>query len=402
VKRCPKRALWVLACVGLLSVFSCASAAQPKGGRFAEPPLAEPTEFTNVFVMGYFGEYMPMTKAKFEQVLIHAKKSGYNTIYCSYYDWRLELCRKHGMKMMIDFVRLGRDLFFCPTWAEKVCRKLRGDSAVWGYAISHDALRAGGAWFDPMITKLREWDPTHPIWLGCYRAYGIAQVGVSPGVFAWYDYHWARGHVHHFFNLMYYWRLTQGRGEGHTGRWILFTNYNRDLYTLNTSIACGLKVSLWFMCNQWNGETWTDGHHKKVNAEVRLMYKELMKIGRPVAVYTTPTTKDPGNRDKAKGLPWRGWVKIPDDHWVQVRSGEVILGMYKYKDGTDAIYVANHNAYAGQKMILEFKSDKKLNVDMFDRKKGGWTKMKLEGKKLSFDLAPAGGELLRITGRGGK
>src|SRR5437016_827432 len=38
----------------------------------------------------------------FENLLVNMRKSGFNTIHCVYRDWRVALCRKHKVKMMID------------------------------------------------------------------------------------------------------------------------------------------------------------------------------------------------------------------------------------------------------------------------------------------------------------
>jgi hypothetical protein len=131
------------------------------------------------------------------------------------------------------------------------------------------------------------------------------------------------------------------------------------------------------------------------------LYPELMKIGRPVAVYSTPTTKTPDNRDKARDVP-KPLKPIPEDHWAQVKSGEALLGFFTYDHGTDAIYVANHNAFAGQRMVVELRkeqAEKLLELSLLDRKTGKWRAMKLDGDAVTFDLAPGAGELLRVKGR---
>ena len=117
-----------------------------------------------------------------------------------------------------------------------------------------------------------------------------------------------------------------------------------------------------------------------------------------MAVYSTPTTKTPANQDKEKGVP-ASLEGIPDHFRIQVRSGEAILGIFKYENGGDAVFIANHNAFLGQRMIIQFKSDQDEappGISMFNRDTGKWHQMKLEGDTLTFDLAPAGGELLRL------
>ncbi len=48
------------------------------------------------------GDHFSSDPKIFENLLINMRKSGYNTIHCIYRDWRVELCRKHNIKMMID------------------------------------------------------------------------------------------------------------------------------------------------------------------------------------------------------------------------------------------------------------------------------------------------------------
>ena len=86
---------------------------------------------------------------------------------------------------------------------------------------------------------------------------------------------------------------------------------------------------------------------------------------------------------------------------MQVKSGEVIVGFFQYKNGTDAVWLANHNAFAPQDMVLELKPKEgdKLTVELLDRKTGKWRELLLKGDTVSFKLGPAGGELLRVKGR---
>ena len=59
-----------------------------------------------------------------------------------------------------------------------------------------------------------------------------------------------------------------------------------------------------------------------------------------------------------------------------------------------ALFVANHNCYAGQAVAL--KLAKPLRVHLFDRKKGEWRSLKVTDGSVTFPLDPAGGELLRL------
>ena len=67
-------------------------------------------------------------------------------------------------------------------------------------------------------------------------------------------------------------------------------------------------------------------------------------------------------------------------------------------DGTDALSIANHNARAAQAMTLA--APQGMRLELFDRKTGEWTALAEKDGAFSFELAAAGGELLRV--RGGK
>jgi len=193
--------------------------------------------------------------------------------------------------------------------------------------------------------------------------------------------------------------------NGHIGRWILGSNYNLNSYTLNTSIPFGLKVCIWFIGGPFDKEGNIDPKHRfyhlvRIGKERKALYPDLMKIGRPTAVYSTPTVKSESNKDKKKDVPWR-LPPFPKEHWLQVRKGEALLGFFKYPSGDDAVYIANHNAYAPQEMtlVLTKKADAKAVVELLDRKTGKWRRLESKDAAVSFPLGAAGGELLRIKGR---
>ena len=75
-------------------------------------------------------------------------------------------------------------------------------------------------------------------------------------------------------------------------------------------------------------------------------------IRRPSAVYSTPTTKTPDNKDKEPGVPPH-CTPFPDDGWVQVTRGEAVVGLFAYRGGGDVLFVANHNAFAPQRMVVQ-------------------------------------------------
>lgn len=378
-------------------------------------PAAEPEEFAFVLSPGYGTvDHFSSDPKVFENLLANMAKAGFNTIHCVYRDWRLPLCRKHGVKMMVDVLAWKEGVeadIRRPAQrprVEAMCRALRGAKAVWGYNLWNEKLSYFGypdkKSIDEYTAMLKAWDPTHPVWVGTYRVSYANAMKQRPGIHAYYDYHWQRGFLWHFADLQWYRGYTRQTG-GHIGRWILGSDYNRNSYTLNTSIAFGLKVCIWFIGGPFDKDGNIDPKHRfahlvRIGQEHKALYTDLMKIGRPVAVYSTPTTRSELNKAKEKGQPWR-LPAFPADWWLQVTGGEAVVGFFRYADGTDAVYVANHNAFAPQSMELKLGPDAGPNatVELLDRKTGRWRPLPRRGATVSFPLEAAGGELLRVTDR---
>lgn len=373
---------------------------------------ATPSVFAFTLSNGYGeGDKMPTDPAVFENLLINMKRAGFNTIHCVYRDWRLELCAKHDVKMMIDVLAWheGAETDIRRNAEQRaavkaICEKVRGHKAVWGYNLWNEKLphfgRPDGRDVDDYIRMLRQWDPTHPVWMGTYRVSYANAPKAKPGVHGYYDYHWQRGFNWHFADLTWYRRYVPSQ-QGTIGRWMLGSDYARNAYTLNTSIAFGLKTAIWFIGGPFDDQGNFDKNHRfahlaKLGQEVDALYDELGKLGNPTHVLSTPTTKWHDNKPKDKDVPWR-LDPLPADHWLQIKSGEIVAGLFKHPGGGDAIYIANHNAYADQ--TITFTVAGEGVVELFDRTTGKWAAMDATNGVYTFPLPAAGGELLRVTGR---
>jgi hypothetical protein len=240
--------------------------------------------------------------------------------------------------------------------------------------------------------------------MGTYQVIYANAPKSRPGVHGYYDYAWQRGFNWHFAALQWYRGYVPSQ-KGVIGQWELGSDYNRNSYKLNTSIPFGLKVIIWFIGGPFDEEGNIDPKHRfyhlvKIGQEMAPLYKELCRFGMPEEVYSTPTTKTETNQDKELGQPWR-LPAFPSNHWLRVESGEVLCGFFKYPDGGDAVYVANHNAFADQQVALALVGDtvKKAKLEIFDRAAGEWTACGRKGKTCDFPLRAAGGELLRVRGR---
>ena len=415
--------MWVVAV--WLGTSGGALAAEPKAAPVPEvppptspvaPDPALPKEFAFT-LSGKYAEFDEFSQdpAVFENLLVNMKQAGFNCIYCVYRDWRVELCRKHGVRMMVDVLawKEGAETDIRRNAEQRakvqaICEKSRGDDAIWGYNLWNEKL----AWFgnpdgrgiDDYIHMLKEWDPTHPVWVGTYQVSSANAPQQQPGVHAYYDYAWQRGFMWHFADLKWYrnWATSQ---HGVIGQWEQGSDYNRNSYKLNTSIPFGLKTIIWFIGGPFDAKGDIDPkqrffHLVRIGREMHLLYPELGLLGMPADVFSTPTTKWQDNKDKPADVPW-GLAPFPADYWMQVSGGEAVIGFFTYPTGEDAVYVANHNAFASQPMTLMLHGDKtkKCTIELFNRESGKWDMLQAMDGAYPFPLRAAGGELLRVRGR---
>jgi hypothetical protein len=368
-----------------------------------------PAEFFSIFQFGYGGDDFPADAALFEQIVQKVAEEGqFNAILCAYSDDRAEICRKHGLKMMVDLLSSEYHVYKSPEKTEALLQKLRGQEVILGYHLWSDRFGASGEGRVRDIRRANQWDPTHPAYSATYRTEGLRYVAQAD-IFGWYDFHWKRaGWSQHFHSLqtalplaqqhnaLFYNLLSTDSGRPGAG------NYHRSLWSVNQGIAFGMKGCLWFVgMRQMHKNTgeWTElGRDiNQVNAQIMPLKREIMKIGLPAAVYATPITKDPNNRDVENGPAMiealRGHA-FPADFWIQPAAGEFTMGVFRDDQGRELVYVANLNAYAGQTITL--KLARPVKVGMFDRARGEWSELAVTDGRVSFATGPGEGELIRF------
>lgn len=393
--------------LALIATLAAAAAPSPASADDGNPPSPStspanavplPDRFTVCFFLGYVTDNLPTNPAVFESLVTNLAASGFTVVHGTYADWRVEACRRHGLRFMIDMVTPELDFRKDPSKAEALCRKLRGDPAVWGYALWY--ADNCNAQFNPVLEKFRAWDSTHPCFVGAKYCAGIEELTVNPGVLAWEDLDWYEPQQRHFTDLMKMFRCNRKLGA-QTGRWIVMAGKDKDRYTINQSIAAGLKNLMWFIGGPWDrkNETWVPDHYTlDLNRELRPMHAELMTIGQPLAVYSTPVSCTASNTPTPKRIP-EALVPVPADFWLGVDRGEALLGIYRCADGADAVYAANHNAFAAQDMAMTLKPGKDRampNVRIFDVAAGDWRPLERRDGTIGFTLPPGGGALLRF------
>jgi hypothetical protein len=383
---------------------------QPDPAKLEKQRCPKPNEFALVFSFGYVNDKMPTEDAKFEELLRKITAAHFNVIHCAYTDKRLALCKKHGVKLMVDLLYPDLHVYNKPDNAEALCKKLRNNPDVWGYNIWNDPFGKSVEGRKRDINNVRTWDPTHPAFCGTYRTVGMSKL-TNPDIFGYYDFHWKRGAGQHFPHLLAYANWARER-DAWFYTWLSATsglpgkgNFNRSLYSANTGIACGLKGILWFLGDDlMNPKTleWTETGKDiiKVHNEIAPLKKELVKLSNPTAIYSTTITKTLNNDAIPEGKKdvypaGLDGKTVPKDFWLQPEGGEFMLGVCRDDQKRWCVYLANNNAYAEQTVRLRPALADGFRI--FNRQKGTWERVEEKAGVLTVRLSPGGGELLRVT-----
>jgi hypothetical protein len=85
---------------------------------------------------------------------------------------------------------------------------------------------------------------------------------------------------------------------------------------------------------------------------------------------------------------------FPADFRLRPAGGELVMGVFKDDRQRDAIFLANHNTYAAQAVVLELA--RPVKASLFDRKSARWRPLAVADNTIRLQLAEAGGELLRF------
>ena len=105
----------------------------------------KPGKFALVFSFGYGSDTMPQEDARFDELLAKIKDAAFNVVHCTYTEKRLELCKKHGVKINVDLPAPEvHHVYKSPDKERAVCEKLRGNPDVWGYNIWNDRFAKSG------------------------------------------------------------------------------------------------------------------------------------------------------------------------------------------------------------------------------------------------------------------
>jgi len=379
-------------------------------GRPSTPNRRLPRAYLAIFMNGYGSDTMPKETAAFEKLLRVLKDEGhFNAVLCQYSPQREELCRKHGLYMVVDLLAVPH-VYESPQECEALLGKLKESPTVAAYHLWSDRFGKMGAGRARDIDHVQAWDPNHGAFSGTYDGGGLSSLAKATFV-SNYDFHWKRGPHKNFRNLLGQWNAARPH-DGRLGRYCTTDaglpgkgNYNRLLHTQATSIACGLRAAMWHIGSRiMNMDTFQFNAYGKdlaaVNAHIAPMREEIARLGLPYAIYSTPWTKDYNNEDVAppaegQAMP-PGLEKnaFPADFWLQPQGGEFVMGVSKFDyTGKDVAFITNHNAYAGQDVRIRL-SRSNLKPRLFNRSTARYEDLKLADGTFGFKIEPGSGAIV--------
>lgn len=374
-----------------------ASAEDDKGKR-------APKRFGIIFNMGYAGDHLPKDAEGFEKLVKTLKSAHFNVILTAHSAQREEICKKHDMQLFVDLLVGEHHVYKNVEACKKLCESLRGSPTIYGYHLWSDNIAGTGPGRSRDVKNVQEWDPTHPAYVGSYRLSKMSSVN-GMDLFGYYDFHWTRGghwgHLNNAFNLTKARQVAFLRYDAANPGLVGKGNPNRAAYTIATSIPFGLKGYMYhYAGGVVTAGTWElDALGKdvqKVNGKFAQVGPELMKLGHPTAVYSAAITKSAKNDPIGAAAVPGGLNPVPADASFTLESGEVLVGVCQDAEKRDVLMVANHNPYESQNLTLGFKEAPK-KVEFFDRAKGQWTELKVEGKKVKCTIEDYALELVRVV-----
>ena len=370
-----------------------------------------PRTYLAIFLNGYAQDHLPREDAQFEKLLETITREGhFNAILCQYTPQREALCRKHEVGMVVDLLAFPH-VYQNPGECAELLKTLRNNPTVVAYHLWADRFAKTGPGRARDIDNVHLWDPTHATYIGTYKDENIGFLAKSDFI-SYYDFSWKRGPDKNFVHLLSAWKVTKTH-DNRLGRYCETDaglagkgNPNRLLYIQTTSIACGLRAAMWhigsrimdmdnFQFNQLGKDL------VSVNAFIKPMRAELAKIGLPTAIYSTPVTMDPNHKPiaplngKKTMPPGLANNAFPADFWIQPAGGEFVMGVSKYDStGRDVVFIANHDAYAEQNVVLKLTGN--VKPKLFNRTTEAYEALdiRMPDGTISFKLEPAGGAIV--------
>jgi len=312
---------------------------------------------------------------------------------------RLELCRKHDLKLMVT----GAD--------PEAAAELAGDPAVWGWYVRDEPPEGEFEKWAKSEKEFRAADPTHPPYVNmlanvdAHRYVELAE----PMVLSYDYYQWWWGCARYCDRLELFrdaalkadiplicWieaNSDQRREFNKSNIACLPDNAGKLRQSVFLALAYGVKGIQWFHSNhifhrpeEGHLNLSPSGRHvKAINADLQALGPILMKL-RSVEVFHT----DP--------VPQNARA-VPSDLWARPEGATLTLGLLEDADRQPYLMVVNRNFLEAQPVTLSF-SAAIGSAERFDVSRRRWVSMKLQkqvggGLATELTLAPGDGALLR-------
>jgi len=293
-----------------------------------------------------------------------------------------EFCRKHGLKAL---------LAASPEQAVEFV----GNPGVWGYFVIDEPSRKGIKFtaLAPKVQAFHTLDPIKPAYINLdYHDELDTFIKIlNPRILSYDQYQWWSGREMFFPMLEKFRRASLSANiplmcwvEAVCVSWgdIPKDNQAKIRHSVYCSLAYGVKGIQWWAWRNYNRDAGI------INAELKQLGPTLVRLKSVNVFHTPPVPKDTS--------------PVPQEHWVQSPTKELVLGMFQDKETThqrDFILVANREYRRGQEAMLKF-ATRVSAVENINKNTGKWVALPLsqEGKSkvVKLNIHPGDGELLRV------
>ncbi|MBL7189979.1 MAG: hypothetical protein ISS70_26930 [Phycisphaerae bacterium] len=291
----------------------------------------------------------------------------------------VEFCRKHALKVLLA----------AP--GEEAAHYL-GDPIVWGYFIIDEPARKKIEYSTlvPRFRRHHDLDPTKPAYINLNREDDVEKFVemFEPRVLSYDYYQWWEGQEE-FFALLERFRRAALAADIPLICWVEAVvvpsgpipadNQAKIRQSVYCSLAYGVKGIQWWAWRNFNRDAGA------VNAELKRLGPVLVKLRSVNVFHTAPVPE--------------GTRAIPNGHWVQSPTKQLVVGLLQDRHKNDFILLANRDHSQSQDAVLRFTRPLAAAKKM-DKRTGQWVTLDISKEKDAQETTlhlPAGdGELLKI------
>ena len=322
--------------------------------------------------------------------------ANFTAIFCLGTQEHLDVLQAAGIKGLFQGVFTIQD-----------AEAFTNHSALWGYFLADEPHPEDYLWWGEQVKAFHRTDPKHPSMLDPLpMGAGLRDFmdKVDPEFCPGGIYPWQGGNPrsNHFPWLEDYYDLYQTYGVPLT-MWTGAQAGNFDdpaacppdnnekiRYDCYSSIAYGVKGIHWFVLDVILGpdnQLYPAGEDvAEVNGELKNLGPWLVQLESVNVYHTAP-------------LP-SSTRQVPADHWVQLDTNDIVLGMFKDPNMNDYMFITNRSITTTPTVQVEFRQEVP-GVQKLNKATGEWETLTVDdsGQYQTVDL-PLGkgdGELLRIA-----